>query len=300
MEIIDELKSLVPEEQVKINEPMKNHTSFKVGGDAKYYVIAKTIEDVKNIVEFVNAKKFPIYIIGNGTNLLVSDKGLDGIVLKISLQEININDNIVEVSAGVPLGKLAQILLKEEIEGFEFAGGIPGTIGGAVLMNAGAHGGEMKDCIREVTCLEKSTNKIVKFKNEECKFTYRNSIFSNNEYIILEAKLELKKGNKEEIQEKMNENLKFRKEKQPLEYPSAGSTFKRGTDYITAKLIDECGLKGYMLGGAQVSEKHAGFLINKENANAKDIYNLINYVKKVVYEKTGKVIELEVKLLGEF
>ena len=300
MEIIDELKRLLPEEQVKINELMKNHTSFKVGGNAKYYVIAKTIEDVKNIVEFVNAKKFPIYIIGNGTNLLVSDKGLDGIVLKISLQEIKINDSVVEVSAGVPLGKLAQILLKEEIEGFEFAGGIPGTIGGAILMNAGAHGGEMKDCIREVTCLEKSTNKIVKFKNEECKFTYRNSIFSNNEYIILGAKLEFKKGNKEEIQEKMNENLKFRKEKQPLEYPSAGSTFKRGNDFITAKLIDECGLKGYMVGGAQVSEKHAGFLINKQNAKAKDIYNLINYVKKVVFEKTGKTIELEVKLLGEF
>ena len=190
------------------------------------------------------------------------------------------------------------LLLIEEIEGFEFAAGIPGSIGGAIRMNAGAHGGEMKDIVLETKCMDMNGN-IKILSNEEQKFQYRNSIFSCNKYIILSTKLKLKKGRYKEIKSKMDEYTIWRKEHQPLEYPSAGSTFKRGTDFITAKLIDECGLKGYNIGGAEVSTKHAGFVVNKGDAKAKDILNLVKYISEKVYEKFGKKIELEVQVIGE-
>ena len=189
-------------------------------------------------------------------------------------------------------------MLIEEIEGFEFAAGIPGSIGGAIRMNAGAHGGEMKDIVSETKCMDMNGN-IKILSNEEQKFEYRNSIFSSNQYIILSTKLKLKKGIYKEIKAKMDEYGEWRKEHQPLEYPSAGSTFKRGTDFITAKLIDECGLKGYNIGNAEVSTKHAGFVVNKGNAKAKDILNLVKYISEKVYEKSGKKIELEVQVIGE-
>ena len=196
------------------------------------------------------------------------------------------------------LGFLAQRLCKEEISGFEFASGIPGTIGGAIYMNAGAHGGEMKDIVISTTYMDLD-GKMYTINNKEHEFSYRCSVFAKNEYIILETKLQLSNGKKEEIKAKMQEYACWRKEKQPLEYPSAGSTFKRGDGFITAKLIDECGLKGYQIGGAQISEKHAGFIINKHNATAKDIIELIHKTKEIVYEKTGKKIELEIKIIGE-
>jgi len=198
----------------------------------------------------------------------------------------------------MPLGKLARVLLKNEIGGFEFASGIPGTIGGAIKMNAGAYGGEFKDIVQDVTYLSE-TNEILKIQNSECNFSYRHSLFSEKNYIILESNLKLYKDKKEIIQKKLEENLQNRKDKQPIEFPSAGSTFKRGEDYITAKLIDECGLKGYTIGGAQVSEKHAGFIINKGNSTADDVINLIEHVKKIVYKETGKKINLEVEIIGE-
>ena len=244
----------------------------------------------------------PINIIGNGSNLLVTDKGIRGIVLKIDLKNIEIKekDNKIEIIAdsGVPLGLLAQKILKEEITGFEQLSGIPGTIGGAVIMNAGAHGKEIKDVITEVTAMDYN-GEIYKFTKEDCKFEYRRSIFQEKKYIIIQAKMLLEKGKKEDIKNKMNEYLEYRKEKQPIEYPNAGSTFKRGNDYITAQLIDQAGLKGYKIGGAEVSKKHAGFIINKENATAEDVINLVDYVTKEIKEKFSKNIKLEIEILGE-
>lgn len=297
------LKEKLPLTNIKFEEPMKLHTSFKIGGPADIFITANTLEDVKTVVNISKENNIPLKVIGNGTNLLVKDNGYRGIILKINLQEINIkqskeNEYIVKVQSGMPMGKLAQVLLKNEIGGFEFASGIPGTIGGAIKMNAGAYGGEVKDIIQDVTYLNEK-NDIVVIENSECNFSYRHSLFSDKEYIIIECNLKLHKDTKENIKNKLDENLQSRKEKQPIEYPSAGSTFKRGEDYITAKLIDECGLKGYTIGGAQVSEKHAGFIINKNSATAEDVINLIKHVKETVYEKTGKKIKLEIEIIGE-
>ncbi len=290
------------ESKIQENELMSKHTSFKVGGMADIFINARTEQDIKNTLGYAKQHNIPLTVIGNGSNLLVKDGGIRGIVLRIDLQDFDIkqidNEYIVTVGAGVKNGFVAQKLLIEEIEGFEFAAGIPGSIGGAIRMNAGAHGGEMKDIVSETRCLDKDGN-IKTLSNEEQKFEYRNSIFSNNQYIVLSTKLKLKKGIYKEIKAKMDEYTEWRKEHQPLEYPSAGSTFKRGTDFITAKLIDECGLKGYNIGDAEVSTKHAGFVVNKGNAQAKDILNLVKYISEKVYEKFGKKIELEVQVIGE-
>ena len=293
----------LPKEQIKLNEPMKNHTNFKIGGDADIYIIAKEIEQIKIVLKLVKQHNIPLTILGNGSNVLVGDKGIRGIVLKVSIDKFEIKKEkdyaTITVGAGVPLGKIAYSLLKEEIAGFEFAGGIPGTIGGAIRMNAGAYGGEMKDCIKTVICLNED-GELKEFSNAECEFSYRHSIFCNKQLIIVKAELQLPYGNKKEIQEKMDEYAQSRREKQPITLPSAGSTFKRGTDFITAKLIDECNLKGYTVGGAQVSTLHAGFVVNTGDATAKDVISVIEHVKKTVLEQTGKQIELEIELLGEF
>lgn len=326
IEICNELTKVISPTRIYMNEPMKKYTSFKVGGNADLLIKVKDIQELMHAIRIADKYYSPVSIIGNGSNILVKDNGISGIVIKIEFDNIEINRQkdfaIVTVGAGVKLMRLAQELLNEEISGFEFASGIPGTIGGAVKMNAGAYGTEMKDVVISTKCLELNKNgkptrknniddieitepgsnidesNIVELNNKEQEFRYRNSIFSNKKYIILETKLKLPYGNKEEIKAKMEELNKSRKEKQPS-LPSAGSTFKRGDDFITAKLIDECGLKGYTIGGAQVSEKHAGFIVNTGEATAQDIIDLIDYVKKVVYEKTGKTIELEVEILGE-
>ena len=274
-EILNNLEKIISKDKIKQNEPMKEHTSLKIGGPAEIFVRVSSVEELKEILKLCKTNKIPLTIVGNGSNILVLDKGIKGIVIKTNLKEIKIknkeNENIeITVDDGIQLGFLAQKLLKEEITGFEELSGIPGTIGGAIVMNAGAHGKEMKDIVTEITAIDYSGN-IHIFTNEEAKFEYRNSIFSTGEYIILQVKLLLKKGNKEEIKLKMNEYAQYRKEKQPIEYPSAGSTFKRGKDFVTAKLIDDAGLKGYSIGGAKVSEKHAGFIINTGNATAKDV-----------------------------
>lgn len=293
----------LPEEQIKIDEPMKNHTNFKIGGNADIYVIAKTIEQIQVILKLVNQYQIPLIILGNGSNVLVSDQGIRGMVLSIAIEQFAIEKNreeaIITVGAGEPLGKIAYLLLKEEIAGFEFAGGIPGTMGGAIRMNAGAYGGEMKDCIQTVTYITEE-GEIKEFSNQECEFSYRHSIFCDKNFIIVKAKIVLPYGEKQEIQGKMEEYAQSRKEKQPLMFPSAGSTFKRGADFITAKLIDECSLKGYSVGDAQVSTMHAGFVVNTGNATAKDVIEVVNHVKQTVLKKTGKQIELEIELLGEF
>jgi len=286
---------------VKIDEQMKKHTNFKIGGNADVFVIAKNIEEIKYVIKFSKENNIPLTILGNGSNVLVSDKGIRGIVLQVGTKEIKIEKQknaLVEVEAGVMLGALAQVLLKQSISGFEFAAGIPGSIGGAIRMNAGAYGGEMKDIVKNVTVLNEK-GEINILTNEECEFSYRHSRFTNSKEIVIKATLELPFGNENEIKAKMNEYAQSRKEKQPLNLPSAGSTFKRGTDFITAKLIDECGLKGYTSGDAQVSTLHAGFVVNLGNATAQDVLNVVSHVKQVVLEKTGKQIELEVELLGE-
>ena len=258
---------------------------------------APTLKELKLIIKISKQAEVPITVVGNGSNLLVSDDGIRGIVLKIEFDKIEIEESgKLKVGSGVKLAFLAQKCLKEKLEGFEFASGIPGTIGGAIRMNAGAHGSEMKDIVKKITCMTRD-GKIQVISNEEAKFEYRNSIFSQNDYIILEAEIQLRKGNPEEIRSKMDEYATYRKEKQPIEYPSAGSTFKRGNDFITAKLIDECGLKGYQIGGAQVSEKHAGFIINKGNATAEDVKQLMKYVEEQVYNKFGKKIEPEIEII---
>ena len=286
---------------VKIDESMKKHTNFKIGGNADVFVIAKNIEEIKCVIKFSKENNIPLTILGNGSNVLVSDKGIRGIVLQIGLKEIKVEKHenaLIEVDAGAMLGALAQILLKQRISGFEFAAGIPGSIGGAIRMNAGAYGGEMKDIVKNVTVLNEK-GEINILTNEECEFSYRHSRFTNSKEIIIKSTLELPFGNENEIKAKMDEYAQSRKEKQPLNLPSAGSTFKRGADFITAKLIDECGLKGYTSGDAQVSTLHAGFVVNLGNATAQDVLNVVNHVKQVVLEKTGKQIELEIELLGE-
>lgn len=289
-------------QKIIYNEPMKKHTSFKIGGNADFFVSVKTIEELKQALFYAKQKQIPHTIIGNGTNILVSDSGIRGIVIKIDIQKFDLkeeNDYIeISVGSGNKMMALATQLKKQEISGFEQLSGIPGTIGGAIYMNAGAYGKEMKDIVVSTRCMNMK-GEIFELSNEEQKFEYRSSVFNTKEYIILEAKLKLKKGKKEDIELQMNEYLNQRKEKQPLEYPSAGSTFKRQEGIITAKLIDECGLKGYKIGGAMVSERHAGFIVNTGDATAKDVLELIKYVKDEVYKKYGVKIEEEVKIVGE-
>ena len=282
------------------NEPMRNHTSFKIGGNADLFVSVVNEDELKQALNYAKLKNYPITIIGNGSNLLVSDSGIRGLVIKIDIQHLNIEDNKNDIEVRVGSGNKMMafgIQLKENgISGFEELSGIPGTIGGAIFMNAGAYGKEMKDIVISTKCMNKDCE-IFELSNEEQNFEYRSSIFNQKEYIILETKLKLQKGNKEDIVQKMKEYLNKRKEKQPLEYPSAGSTFKRKEGIITAKLIDECGLKGYKIGGAMVSEKHAGFIVNTGDATAKDVLDLIKYVKDKVFKKYGVEIEEEIKVI---
>lgn len=287
-------------QKIIYNEPMRNHTSFKIGGNADLFVSVVNEDELKEALNYAKLKNLPITIIGNGSNLLVSDNGIRGLVIKIDIQLLKIENNkkeiVVTVGSGNKIMALGIQLKEKEISGFEELSGIPGTIGGAVFMNAGAYGKEMKDIVVSTKCMNRE-GKVLELSNEEQKFEYRSSIFNQEEYIILETKLKLQRGKKEDIEQKMKEYLNKRKEKQPLEYASAGSTFKRQEGLITAKLIDDCGLKGYKIGGAMVSEKHAGFIVNTGDATAKDVIDLIKYVKDKVYEKYGVEIEEEIKLI---
>lgn len=299
--VLSDIIEFIPKENIKLDEPMSKHTSFKTGGNAEFYLLINTENQIKRLLNYSKENDIDLYIIGNGSNLLVSDKGIKGIVARITFEDLAITENqgdiIVEAGAGIKVMALAQLLKNKGITGFEELSGFPGTIGGANYMNAGAYGKEMKDVIIETKALNKETGNVEILKNEEQELKYRSSIFKNKKYIILQTVLRLQKGNTEEIEKKMTEYLMQRKEKQPLEYPSAGSTFKRGDGFITAKLIDECGLKGYQIGGAQISEKHAGFIINKDNATTKDILDLIEYTKKKVFEKFGVQIEEEIEII---
>lgn len=260
------------------------------------------VENIKYIIEFTNKNNIPLSIVGNGSNLLVKDNGIRGIVLRPMIDNIKIEeqgDNIfVTVGAGVPLPKLAIEMGRKGYAGLEFAAGIPGSIGGAIRMNAGAYGSEMKNIVISTTYVDLKGN-IKTIENKEHEFEYRKSIFTKNKSVILYTKLKLHNGNKTEIEKRMKQNMQLRKEKQPVDMPSAGSTFKRQDGIITSKLIDEAGLKGFCIGDAMVSIKHAGFVVNKGNATAKEVLNLIKYIQDKIYENFSIKIETEIEIMGE-
>ena len=290
------------EEKIIFDEPMKKHTSFKIGGTADQFIKVTNEEELKEAIKYAKDKNLKITIIGNGSNLLVLDKGIRGLVIKIDIQKLEIERKEkyakITVGSGYKTMALGIKLMNENLSGFEELSGIPGTIGGAIFMNAGAYGKEIKDINISTKCMDYD-GEIFELSNKEQEFEYRSSVFNKKDYIILETKLRLEYGKKEEIKKKMEGYLSSRKEKQPIEYPSAGSTFKRQEGVITAKLIDECGLKGFQIGGAKVSEKHAGFVINSDNATAKDVIDLIKYIKEKVNEKYGIKIKEEIRIVGE-
>ena len=299
-EFYKKLESILTEEQVKIEEPMKNHTTFRVGGPAAYFVMPRTAEEVAKVTELC-AQNVPYYIVGNGSNLLVSDKGYDGVIIQIykQMSQVEVKGREIYAQAGALLSMVAKRALDTELAGFEFAAGIPGTLGGACVMNAGAYGGEMKDVLKSVTVLDKDGN-VKKLAKDELELGYRTSVIAKKGYIVLDAVIELKEGKAEEIKALMDDLKERRITKQPLEYPSAGSTFKRPEGYFAGKLIQDADLRGFQVGGAQVSEKHCGFVINKDGATASDVMELMRQVSDKVYDKFGVRLEPEVKRLGEF
>ena len=301
-ELIEKANLKIEKSKILYDEPMDKHTTFKIGGPADCFIKIDNINDLREILLLAKRNNIPITVLGNGSNVLVRDKGIRGIVLSIRIEKIEMmnmgNQIYAVVGAGIKMIVLAHLLLRNSIQGFEELSGIPGTVGGAIRMNAGAHGKEMKDIVDSVKCMDYDGN-IIELKNRDMEFDYRKSILKNKKYIVLETILKFTKGNEEEIKEKMQNYANYRKEKQPIEYPSAGSTFKRGQDFITAQLIDEAGLKGEHVGDAEVSEKHAGFIINKGNAKAQDVLDLIDKVKENIHEKFDKNIELEIEVIGE-
>lgn len=300
-EFYKKLESILTEEQVKIEEPMKNHTTFRVGGPAAYFVMPRTAEEVAKVTELCAQENVPYYIVGNGSNLLVSDKGYDGVIIQIykQMSQVEVKGREIYAQAGALLSMVAKRALDTELAGFEFAAGIPGTLGGACVMNAGAYGGEMKDVLKSVTVLDKDGN-VKKLAKDELELGYRTSVIAKKGYIVLDAVIELKEGKAEEIKALMDDLKERRITKQPLEYPSAGSTFKRPEGYFAGKLIQDADLRGFQVGGAQVSEKHCGFVINKDGATASDVIELMRQVSDKVYDKFGVRLEPEVKRLGEF
>jgi UDP-N-acetylmuramate dehydrogenase len=302
--VLQDLKNIVSPERVIYKEPLSKHTTFKIGGPADYFVITKKVEETAAVIQYCNQRNLPILMIGNGSNLLISDAGLRGVVVK---QEDNTEEFIVTTceegylvtgGAGMNLSAFAMKIANESLTGFEFAAGIPGSLGGAVYMNAGAYGGEIKDCIRSARVLSKEGD-ILNLSREELELSYRSSMIQKKGYYVIDATFLFQKGEKEEILSKIEELNRARKEKQPLEYPSAGSTFKRPEGYFAGKLIMDAGLRGYRVGGAMVSEKHCGFVINTGDATAKDVLQLIDDIRRIVKEKFGVTLEPEVRLIGE-
>ena len=299
-EFYDKLAAIVSKEAIAENEPMSKHTTFRIGGNADMFVSPK-ISQVAEIMTLAKAYDVPVTIIGNGSNLLVGDKGIRGLVLSFGKEadEVVIQDNRMAVGAGTLLSKAAAEAARNSLSGLEFAAGIPGTLGGALVMNAGAYGGEMKDVVVSAKVLT-TEGEIIELSKDELDLSYRHSCIPEKNYIVLEVTIELVPGDETKIREVMNGFKNSRVEKQPLEYPSAGSTFKRPEGYFAGKLIQDADLRGYAVGGAQVSEKHCGFVVNKGNATAADVCNLIEDVKRIVYEKFQVEMEPEVKMIGEF
>ena len=297
----DELNLLVPENHILYDEPLKKHTTFQVGGNSDCLIFVEKENELASLIKFLDEKNIPRFLIGNGSNLLVSDDGFRGVILETKklFNEIKVDGEKIIAKAGALMSKIGSVALENNLSGFEFAAGIPGTIGGGVVMNAGAYGGELKDVIESVTVLT-DKGEIETIPGSEMGFGYRKSVVREKGYIVLSTVIKLKSGNHEEIKALMDDLRDRRKSKQPLEFPSAGSTFKRPEGYFAGKLIEDSGLRGFSVGGAQVSEKHCGFVINKGNATASDINKLITEVAKKVKEDQNVELEPEVIRLGEF
>ena len=296
----DKLNNVIAKDSILIDEPMSRHTTFRVGGPADFFVTPKAKEEVRDVICICKEAGMPYYIIGNGSNLLVSDAGYRGVIVQIykEMNEVKVEGDLVKAQAGALLSGIAAKALGAELSGFEFASGIPGTIGGACVMNAGAYGGEMKDVLESVTVLT-GEGKIIELGRNELELGYRTSVIAKKGYIVLGAVLKLERGDGEKIKTYMDELKEKRVTKQPLEYPSAGSTFKRPEGYFAGKLIEDAGLRGFQVGGAQVSEKHCGFVINRDHATAADIMELMRQVQIRVKENSGVDMEPEVKRLGD-
>ena len=283
-----------------LNEPMKNHTTFKVGGPADLLIMPKTEDDLISIVKYCNSEQIPYMVIGNGSNLLITDKGIRGVVIKLgdNFAQISIEGDRIKAQAGALLRTVALESFEVSLTGMEEISGIPGSIGGAMVMNAGAYGGEISFVVDKVRCLTRE-GEIQEFEEDEMEFGYRQSVVSKRNLIVIDVELQLKKGNYEEIIEKFNDFDNRRTTKQPLDRNSAGSTFKRPEGYYASKLIDDAGLRGYTYKRAQVSEKHCGFLINMDDSNYEEVSTLIEQVKKIVKDKFGVDLETEIKIIGE-
>ena len=299
--MLEKLQKMLGEAKVLVKEPMAAHTTFRIGGPADYFVMPETVEELANVLKLCREEKVPYFILGNGSNLLVGDKGFSGVVIQLykNFDGLSVEGTRVTAKSGAMLIRVAKEAAKAGLTGLEFASGIPGTIGGAMVMNAGAYGGEMKDVITSVTVLTKNGD-IKTLSGEEMNFRYRGSVVEEEGYIVLEAVMELAEGKLEEIQARIEELSVQRRTKQPIEYPSAGSTFKRPEGYFAGKLIQDANLRGYQVGGAQVSEKHCGFVINAGGATAADVMQLMQDVSDRVKEQFGVTLEPEVKRIGEF
>lgn len=300
-EFCAKLGKILREESIKTNESMAAHTTFRIGGPADYYVTPETIEELAAVAQLCRQEQMPYYVIGNGSNLLVGDRGYRGVIIAMTdrLGTCSIEGNRVTAGAGIRLYRLAKAIEEAALTGFEFAAGIPGTLGGALVMNAGAYGSEMKDILVSARVLDPS-GRILDLKAEELELGYRHSCIPEKGYIVLEGTFELVPGEASAIRETMEELSRRRREKQPLDYPSAGSTFKRPEGNFAGKLIEEAGLRGFRVGGAQVAEKHCGFVINRDHATARDVRSLCREAARQVKEHSGVELEMEVKMLGEF
>lgn len=286
---------------VKYDEPLKNHTTFQIGGKCIALIEPKKVEDIIEAIKICRENNLKFFIIGNGSNLLVPDDGYNGVIIKIKSEfsNIQVEGECLIAHSGAKLSEVYTVAYENSLTGFEFASGIPGTIGGAIFMNAGAYGGEMKDIVESVEVLDLNNYEVKELKNEELDFSYRKSIIQRKNYIVLTIKLKLKKGNKEEIKAVYEDLREKRNSKQPLNFGSAGSTFKRPEGHFASKLIEDAGLKGYHINDAWVSEKHSGFIVNKGNASYKEVMELIEYVQKVVFEKFEVKLETEVRILKD-
>ena len=299
--IYDNVVDIVGEENVHTDEPMSRHTTFRIGGNADYFVKPGNADEVAAVIAVCREYNIPYFILGNGSNLLVSDDGYRGMIINImdNMDSVTVDGRIITAQAGAMLVRVSVMARDNALTGLEFASGIPGTIGGAVYMNAGAYGGEMKNVVKTVRAIDEY-GRIYELDSEKMDFSYRHSIVEERKLIVLEVTLELEHGSREAIDDRMKELAEARRSKQPLEYPSAGSTFKRPEGYFAGKLIMDAGLRGYSVGGAQVAEKHCGFVINKGGATASDVVELIRDVQHDVDDKFGVTLEPEVKMLGEF
>lgn len=299
--VIEKFWNLLGKDRVLVDEPMKRHTTFRIGGPADFFLLPFTVDEVRGILEICREEELPYFILGNGSNLLVSDKGYRGVIIQLyrNFSNISVEGNEICASSGALLSQIAAAARNASLTGFEFAGGIPGTLGGAVFMNAGAYGGELKDVLKEAVVMTEQ-GEILTLPVEKLDMGYRTSRIKKAGYLVLEARLVLEQGDMDKIRDITKDLTEKRVSKQPLEYPSAGSTFKRPEGYFAGKLIMDAGLRGYQVGDAQVSEKHCGFVINKGNATAADVLTLIENVREKVQEQFGVTLEPEVKFLGEF